>query len=168
VLIAHGLVVGVPVVVGAAGSGEDLAEEESELLMVDALVWVVGADQGCGSFDGGPLQAGAGHDGDEGVGAKVGEFVCSSSGDERDDVGVVEWRVGDSGVHDADLRGVIGASGDDDAEAVVEGYEIGELCEVDHGVLAFLEGFNAGRVGRIVMLWRWCRVGFGGAGVLRG
>ena len=74
VLLDHLGVVGVPVVVGATGGGEDLAEQQAQPLGVDARVRVVGPDELGPALDGGPLPPGAHGDRDLGTGPQVAQL----------------------------------------------------------------------------------------------
>ena len=63
---------------------------------------------------------------------QVGEFAGSARRHEPDRLGTAE-RVGqDAGVHDGGVWRVVGAERDDDAEAVVESYQVCEGCQVGH------------------------------------
>src|SRR5688572_16246364 len=54
-LFSHHTVVGVPVVVGSSGCGEDLAEQDPQSLCVDVWIRVVRSDHLGAAFDGDPL-----------------------------------------------------------------------------------------------------------------
>ena len=69
-----------------------------------------------------------------GVGAQVGELAGSAGGYERHRVGASEGVGKDAGVDDGGVWAVVGAARDDDAEAVVEGHQVGEGRQVDHGL----------------------------------
>src|SRR5271165_5085518 len=80
--LGHGSVVGVPVVVLAAGSGEDLSEQQAESFGVEPGLGIVRPGQLGVSFDCCPLPAVAERGGHLGPGAQVGELY-RAVGDER-------------------------------------------------------------------------------------
>ena len=53
-LVPHRSVVVVPILVGAAGCGEDRPKQKSQPIVVDAGMWIVRADQLRRSLDGDP------------------------------------------------------------------------------------------------------------------
>jgi hypothetical protein len=63
--ITHGLVIGVPVIMGAASCREDLAQQEAKLFAVHVRVRIVSTDEGCGTFNRRPLPSGADHNRDD-------------------------------------------------------------------------------------------------------
>lgn len=125
--------------------GEDVAEEEPELFAVDLAVGVVGTDQLGRAFDCGPLPAGPDDHRDGGVGSQMVEFAGSAPGHEPDRAGAGD-RVGKhTGVHDSGVWGVVGAERYDDAEAVVEGYQVCEGCQIGHATTS---------IGSTPLAWR--------------
>src|SRR5580692_4640670 len=82
-LFSHDPVVFVPVVMRAAGGGEDLAAQQSQAFGIDAVRHVVGPDDPGPAFDRGPLPAGPEGDGDLRPGPEIRELRLAV-GDEGD------------------------------------------------------------------------------------
>lgn len=99
-LFAHHPVVGVPVVVGSTGRGEDVAEHNPESLVIDVRVRVIGSDQLRRTFDGGPLPTRARCDCATRVGTKVGQLAGAPDGHQSDDLLVRQRVLHDPGVDD--------------------------------------------------------------------
>ena len=104
---AHHPVVGVPVVVGAAGCGEDLTKDHPQPLIVHVGMRVVGSDQLGGPFDSGPAPTVAGGDRGAWIGAQVAEFAGAADSYQRDDRFVGQRVREDSGVDDGGLSAAV-------------------------------------------------------------
>jgi hypothetical protein len=116
--------------VRAARRAEDVAEEDSQSLVVDVGMAIVRTDELRGAFGGRPLPAAAHNDGDGGVGAQMHQLAGDAGGHEADDLLIGERVRQHAGVHDGGLGGVVGTERNDDAQAVVEGNEGGERRQV--------------------------------------
>ena len=133
--VAHYLVVGVKVIVRAAGRGEDLAEQQAQPLGVDALHGVIGACQVDPAFYGRPLPARPDDDVRVGALAPVGELAGAADGDHPDHVIAGARMRQDTRVHHRRRDRAIGTGCADHDETMVACDQTLEILDVRHVII---------------------------------
>ena len=113
-LLGHDAVKGVPVVMRAAGGGEDVPEKDSELLGVEVRLRIVGTDKRHRTFHRHPLPPRSGDERGAGSRPEIRELVGIATRDEADHRFVRHRMTEHTGVHDRRLdTGVVAEGGHD-------------------------------------------------------
>ena len=136
-LLGHDAVIGVPVVVRAAGGREDVAEQGPQALAVDFGMRVVGTENLGVSLDGCPSPAGARDDGGSRIGAKMVQLAGAADSHECDDLHTRQRMWHDPGVDHRRLDAAIAAQRAQHAQSVIKSYQVGERGHVSHDGKSF-------------------------------